>query len=223
MTGIKTKANRDLLRGLRRQPSKKVVLLYSAGADSTAAGLKLLEQGFTVFPLFIDYGQTAVLAETFLAKTTASKLGFKSCRFLKTDLLEQLTKSRLLGGKPTGDKDAWVPGRNTLFMVIAAIYAKQIDADGLGVGYTLDDNFVFGDNDYFHHLAVEEIMSKSFLQPMRVFLPLMSMSKKEVLKMLQERKLLDLTVSCWNAKLKNGKIISCHRCANCIEREKYSW
>ena len=221
MTNIKTKANLDLLIGLKRRPTKKAVLLYSAGADSTAAGLKLLEQGFTVFPLFIDYGQTAVLAETYLAKTAIKKLGFKPCRFLKTDVLKQLTKSRLLGGKPTGDDAAWVPGRNTLFMIIAAIYAKQIDADGLAIGYTLDDNFVFGDNDYFHHLAIEEVVSKSFLRPMTVFLPLMSINKKEVLKMLQDRKVLDLTVSCWNAKLKNGKVISCRHCANCIEREKY--
>ena len=221
MTNIKTKANLDLLIGLKRRPTKKAVLLYSAGADSTAAGLKLLEQGFTVFPLFIDYGQTAVLAETYLAKTAIKKLGFQPCRFLKTDVLKQLTKSRLLGGKPTGDDAAWVPGRNTLFMIIAAIYAKQIDADGLAIGYTLDDNFVFGDNDYFHHLAIEEVVSKSFLRPMTVFLPLMSINKKEVLKMLQDRKVLDLTVSCWNAKLKNGKVISCRHCANCIEREKY--
>lgn len=220
MTGIKTKANRDLLRGLARIPTKKAVLLYSAGVDSTAAGIKLLEQGYTVFPLFIDYGQTAVLAETYLAKTAAKKLGFESCYFLKTDLFQQLTKSRLLGGKPTSDEDAWVPGRNTLFMAIAAIYAKQIDADGLSLGYTLDDNFVFGDNDYFHHLAIEEVISKSFLQPMHVFLPLMGMSKKGVLKLLQDRKLLDLTVSCWNAKLKNGKIISCRHCSNCLERQK---
>jgi len=221
MIKVKTKTNVDLLRGLARHPTKKVVLLYSAGVDSTAAGLELVDQGFAVFPLFIDYGQTAVLAETYLAKTAIKKLGFQPCRFLKTDVLKQLTKSRLLGGKPTGDDAAWVPGRNTLFMIIAAIYANQIDADGLAVGYTLDDNFVFGDNDYFHHLAVAEVVSKSFLRPMTVFLPLMSINKKEVLKMLQDRKVLDLTVSCWNAKLKNGKVISCRHCANCIEREKY--
>lgn len=220
MTRIKTKANQDLLRGLKRLPTKKVVLLYSAGADSTAAGLKLIEQGYKVFPLFIDYGQSALKAEKYLALKSAKTLGFESCRLLATDLFQQLTKSKLLGKKSLEDVDAWVPGRNTLFMVIAAIYAKQIDADGLGLGYTLDDNFVFGDNDYFHHLIVEQLMSKSFLRPMAVFLPLMSLTKKEVLKLLGDKKALDLTVSCWNAKLQHGQIISCRRCANCVEREK---
>lgn len=217
---IKTKANLDLLQGLARRPTQKAVLLYSAGADSTATGLKLVDQGFTVFPLFIDYGQSALSAEKYLASKAAGELRFKPCHFLKTDLFQRLTKSELLGGKAASDADAWVPGRNTLFMIIAAIYAKQLGADGLAIGYTLDDNFVFGDNDYFHHLAVENVISKSFLRPMRVFLPLMNISKKDVLKMLQERQVLDLTVSCWNAKLKNNRVISCRRCANCLEREK---
>lgn len=221
MEKIKTRMNEELLRGLEREQTKKVVLLYSGGIDSTVAGLLLNQQGYEVYPLFIDYGQSSVRAERYLAETVPEKLGFKPSQIIETELMKQLTKSRLLGQKAVNDSDAWLPGRNTLFMVIAGIYAKQIDADGISIGYMLDDNFVFGDNDYFHHKSIEEILSKSFLQPMEVFLPIKAMNKRQLIKLLDSHGYLDLTVSCWNARLENHNIVSCHQCANCLERDGY--
>lgn len=218
---IKTKYNEDLLKGLERKKTKKVVLLYSGGIDSTAAGIILKEKGFRVFPLFIDYGQNALEAEKFLAEKASKILGFETVKIIKTDLLKQLTKSSLLGGKAENDNEAWVPGRNTLFMIIAGIFAKQIDADGICLGYMLDDNFVFGDNDYFHHKSVEELLSKSFLQPMKVMMPTASWHKKDLIALLQKKKVIQHTLSCWNAKFKEGKVVVCHECANCKEREEF--
>lgn len=211
--------NEELLRGLGREQTKRVVLLYSGGIDSTAAGLLLKQQGYEVYPLYLDYGQSSAEAERYLAETVPERLGFKPTQIIQTGLMKQLTKSRLLGQKAVDDSDAWVPGRNTLFMVIAGIYAKQIDADGISIGYMLDDNFVFGDNDYFHHKSMEELLSKTFLQPMEVFLPTKSMHKRELIKILYDSGDLDLTVSCWNAQLENQQVLSCHQCANCRERD----
>jgi len=221
MGRIKTRMNEELLRGLEREQTKRVVLLYSGGIDSTAAGILLNQQGYEVYPLFIDYGQSAVQAERYLAEIAPDKLGFKQSQIIETDLMKQLTKSRLLGQKAVDDSDAWVPGRNTLLMVIAGIYAKQIDADGISIGYMLDDNFVFGDNDYFHHKSMEEILSKTFLQPMEVFLPIKTMNKRQLIQLLHSKGCLDLTVSCWNARLENDRVVSCHQCANCLERDDY--
>lgn len=217
---VKTKMNEDLLRGLQRENTGRVVLMYSGGVDSTVAGLILQEQGKDVYPLFIDYGQSSVTAERQLVENVPVQLGFQPTQVIETDLLKKLTRSKLLGEESKDDSDAWVPGRNTLFMVIAGIYAEQIDGDGIAIGYMLDDNFVFGDNDYFHHKGVEDILSKSFLRPMEVFLPIRSLTKKDLLKRLSDAGMLDLTVSCWNAQYNDGKITSCHECANCKEREK---
>lgn len=219
---IKTKYNEDLLKGLQRKKTKKVVLLYSGGIDSTAAGIILKEKGYQVFPLFIDYGQTALETESFLVQKASKILGFEPVKIIKTNLLKQLTKSRLLGGKATDDDQAWVPGRNTLFMIIAGIFAKQIDADGICLGYILDDNFVFGDNDYFHHKNIEELLSKSFLQPMAVMMPTVSWQKKDLINLLKKKNVLKYTVSCWNAIIKNKKLIVCGQCANCLERKDFN-
>lgn len=222
MEHIKTRLNEDLLKGLQRQPTRKVVLLYSGGIDSTAAGLLLREERYQVWPLFIKYGQSAQAAEEYLVRTAPEKLGFESTRTIETDLLKQLTRSRLLGQQSISDSDAWVPGRNTLFMILAGIYAKQIDADGISIGYMLDDNFVFGDNDFFHHQAIEGVLSRSFLQPTRVLLPTMASHKKDLIRLLYEKGALDLTVSCWNAQVLEDRVISCHQCANCQERNQFT-
>ncbi|MBU0999992.1 7-cyano-7-deazaguanine synthase [Patescibacteria group bacterium] len=221
METAKTKMNEELLKGLQREPTHKAVLLYSGGIDSTAAGLLLKQEGYSIWPLFIKYGQSAQAAEEYLVRTSTEKLGFEPTRTIETDLLKQLTRSRLLGQTSVDDSDAWVPGRNTLFMVLAGIYAKQIDADGISIGYMLDDNFVFGDNDFFHHQAMEGILSRSFLQPTRVLLPTMARGKQDLTKLLYQRGVLDLTVSCWNAKMAEGRVVSCQECANCVERNKY--
>jgi len=214
---IKTKFNEDLLKGLQRKPTKSVVLLYSGGIDSTAAGVVLKTKGYKILPLFIVYGQSALEAEKYLVQKTASKLKFEPVKMIKTDLLKHLTKSSLLGGKAGNDNQAWVPGRNTLFMIIAGIFAKQVDADGICLGYMLDDNFVFGDNDYFHHKNIEDLLSKSFLQPMAVMMPTAGWQKKDLIALLKRRNVLKYTVSCWNAKIKNKKVIICGQCANCLE------
>ena len=215
---VKTKFNEDLLKGLQRKPTKSVVLLYSGGIDSTAAGVVLKTKGYKIFPLFIDYGQSALEAEKYLMQKMSAKLKFEPVKIIKTDLLKHLTKSSLLGRKAGDDSEAWVPGRNTLFMVIAGIFAKQIDADGICLGYMLDDNFVFGDNDYFHHKNIEELLSKSFLQPMAVMMPTVGWQKKDLITLLKKKNLLQYTVSCWNAKIKKNKVTVCGECANCLER-----
>jgi len=217
---VKTKFNEDLLEGLKRKETKKVVLLYSGGVDSTAAGVTLKEEGYEICPLYIDYGQSARVAELFLCKKGAKKAGFKPLKVIKTNLMKDLSKSKLLGKAAKDDNDAWVPGRNTLFMIIAGIYAQQLDADGITIGYMLDDNFVFGDNDYFHHKAIEESLSKSFLRPLKVFMPIVNKTKKELIDLLDKYQLTKMTVSCWNAKVIEGKVEVCHQCANCLERDK---
>ncbi|MFA5895077.1 MAG: 7-cyano-7-deazaguanine synthase [Candidatus Shapirobacteria bacterium] len=216
---IKTKMNVDLLAGLSRKRTKKVVLLFSGGIDSLGVGLLLKDKKFKIYPLFLDYGQTASVAEQYLVEKVPSLAGFEPTKVIKTDLMHNLSKSRLLGQESVNDDDAWVPGRNTLFMTIAGIYAQQIDADGIAIGYMKDDNFVFGDNDYFHHLEVAQLLSKSFLRPMKVYMPAIAKTKLDLIKLIKSKNLLEATTSCWNAKLENDQIIECGLCANCLEKK----
>lgn len=209
-----------LMKGLEREPTGSLVLLYSGGADSTAAGLMLTQMGFTIHPVYFDYGQSAQDAERFLVTTAPQRLGFEKTTIIPTDLLTQLSQSSLLGGEAKDDTAAWVPGRNTLFMLAAGIYGHQINADGIAIGYMLSDQGVFGDSNYIHHKMMEVLLAQTLSRPMDVHLPLAQMTKADVLHYLNDRSFLDLTVSCWNAKIVDNTIQTCHECANCIEREE---
>lgn len=209
-----------LMNGLERESTGRLVLLYSGGADSTAAGLMLAQMGYAIHPVFFDYGQTALEAERFLVTTAPQRLGFEKTTIIKTDLLAQLSQSSLLGGEATDDTAAWVPGRNTLFMLAAGIYGHQINADGIAIGYMLSDQGVFGDSNIMHHKMMELLLAQTLSRPMDVHLPLAQMMKAGVLGYLNDRSFLDLTVSCWNARLENGDITTCRKCANCLEREE---
>jgi len=217
---IKTTSQEAMLRGLQREKTNRAVLLYSAGADSTATGVILREEGKEIHPLFIDYGQTAREAEECLVSKGSLLLGFEKPKILRTDILTQLSTSELLGGNAINDTNAWVPGRNSLFLLYAGIYAHQIDADGVAIGFMLDDTGVFGDSDYIHHKTLELLLTQTLSRPMEMFLPIKSETKESVFRILFERGIVDLTVSCWNATVANNQVVTCHNCANCVEREK---
>ena len=221
MMKIKTRFNIETLKGLQRKETHKVVLLHSGGIDSTAAGILLKEEGYSLYPLFFDYKQSPVEVERFCVGLLAKELGFNEAKEIKVDFLKELSKSLFLGGKPFTDDEAYVPGRNTVFMVMAGIHAYEINADGVAIGYMMDDNFVFGDNMFAHHMLMEVVLSETFLRPMKVFMPTKSYTKGHLMGILNRYGVLDKTVSCWNPTLKNGKVVECGKCANCVEKYQY--
>lgn len=201
------------LKGLDRKENKSVVVLTSSGVDSTAVCKKMKELGYMVYGLFIDYGQMASDAEWNTLKKQKS-LGI-------IDGLDTITLELplwVVPHKAETDFEGWIPGRNTLFMVLAGIKALQLDADGIAIGFAKMDCGVFGDNNYVHHRVVESLLSLSLSRPIKVFTPIMNMDKKELLEYVKDIP----TVSCWFATFdKTGKISVCGKCPNCRERMRY--
>jgi len=215
---VKTKWNVDFLDGLKRVKTNRVVLLYSSGIDSTATAILLKEQGYEVFPLFIYYGQSNSEVESKLADEGACYLGLNKVQKIEISNLATLCSSKLMGGEAINAKDAWLPARNTLFLILGGIYAQTVNADAISIGYGTYDNFVFGDNMLVHHQLVEVLLTLSLVREIEVVLPIKSMDKTEVANIVRSHGMLDLTVSCWNAKWEDGKVVVCNKCANCLER-----
>lgn len=197
---------------LKRKETKSVVVLVSGGPDSAAVAMKMREIGYSVHGLFIDYGQAAFDVENEVVEDYAKTLGFTSMTCVKARIpFWKIPKSAKT------DEEGWIPGRNTIFMALAAIFAKSIDADGIAIGFMTDDLGVFGDNNLTHHLLIQTLMSLSLSSYMKVFLPIKHMTKGEVLDYVKDV----VTVSCWFPIIKDGRIVVCGECPNCVERMKY--
>jgi 7-cyano-7-deazaguanine synthase in queuosine biosynthesis len=167
-------------------------------------------------PMFFAYGQPSQEAEQHVAERVCGILELQNLHSFKLDLgtIPELN----IGDHWDTDRTAWVPGRNTAMMILAGIYCVTADADAISIGYTLDDNFVFGDNDMVHHKLIEATLCASMSRPVQVLLPLSSKPKSFAISMVDEANLLSLTVSCWNAELVNDDVVVCGACENCIER-----
>lgn len=222
---MKTTHKEMIKKGLERKLTKKVVVLTSGGADSAASSAKLSEEGYEVYGLFVDYGQLNLDAELYCVKNWVMTSDDKAKTKPLIDLfILRLPKSLcvLLGMKynPKNDDEAYLPFRNTLFMILASMYAHRINADGISVGLMKEDVGVFPDSNMEHHKSVEDLITYSAARSYKVFLPTKDCSKSEIMEICNKWNL--KTVSCWSAKLIDtvyGLVIKvCGECAQCKER-----
>lgn len=201
----------QILEGIDRKPTKKLIALASGGVESTTSILLMKDRGYKIHGLFLDYGQPSMEAERKVVNKLWEQGHFSS---LTIDISGDLTMSFINNWET--DKDAWIPFRNTLFMIYAGRKAIKLDADGIIIGIGRQDIGVYGDNDITHHKLVETLLYHGSGRDIQVFTPTLSMSKQDMLSFLSKREV--NTVSCWNAKVIDNKIVVCGQCAQCEER-----
>lgn len=115
---------------------KRAVVVFSGGQDSTTCLIQALRQYDEVHCVTFDYGQRHH-AEIDVARTLAYDLGAVAHKILDVRVLNELAVSSLTRDNiPVPDyqpdasqlADTFVPGRNILFLTLAAIYAWQVSA-----------------------------------------------------------------------------------------------
>lgn len=209
---VKTTQIQMQLKGMERTKTKSVVALMSGGVESTAVCKKLKDDGFKIIGLWINYGQPAAEAElSCLKKQHEMRL---MDQFFPLNLNLPFWR---IPKKAELDEEGWIPGRNTLFLVLAGILAETLNADGIAIGFMKEDIGVFGDNNLTHHKMIEALVTESMSREIIVFLPISNMSKRELIKYVKGIP----TVSCWFPKIIREEIIPCRNCPNCKERIKY--
>lgn len=172
-----------------------------------------------MYPITINYGQPCWEAEWWAAEKTTTLFGWQTSRQFTVDL-STIVVSGLTGGGATTTEEAWVPARNTLLMVLGAIYAchPDVNADGIAIGYMLNDNFVYGDNGYVHHQLTSTLLGLALSRPLQVFHPAQGKEKSGLISLLRRQEVYQFTTSCWNAKLKGDRLVECQKCGNCVEK-----
>ena len=140
----------------------KVVVLLSAGLDSSVNLYRAAQDHEVVLTLTFDYGQKAAKKELESAQKLARQLQVPH-KVLNLNWFKDFNKSSLLVDSetvPTGTqiqmddkvaseasaKSVWVPNRNGIFLNIAAAFAEALGAQYAIPGFNIEEAATFPDN-----------------------------------------------------------------------------
>lgn len=172
------------------------------------------EQGRVQFPLFIDYGQRARNRELSACRQSMERLGLPEPRVANLAGYGELIASGLTDPRKDVVADAFTPGRNALFLLVAASYAVTVDAGAVAIGL-LDERFrLFPDQSRGFLDESEQFLARSLGRDVQVVAPLMSMSKADVVQLAERMGIRKGTYSCHEGGEK-----PCGRCIACREYE----
>src|ERR1700722_3951338 len=116
----------------------KLVTLVSGGIDSTLMSVLAKEQDFELYPLFINYGQLGEKLEWQACVYNHKKHGLPNPKKLSVSAYGKLIHSGLTNKKLRVKEDAFLPGRNTLFLLAACSYAYQLQSKNIAIGLLTD-------------------------------------------------------------------------------------
>lgn len=157
-----------------------IVTLVSGGLDSTLVARLAQEEGVRQHPLFIDYGQRSRDRELAACRNAMAELGLPEPKVASLSGYGQLIRSGLTDPTLRVLEDAFTPGRNMLFLLTAAAYAYQVEADAVSIGLLHEDTSLFPDQTSAFLREAERMISLSMGRNVRVLAPLSAFHKQDV-------------------------------------------
>lgn len=186
--------------------------LVSGGIDSLLMCEILRRNGENQKTLFIDYGQLSVDKE------------WEACNnILKSSNLPIPNRVNLSGygnfvssgitDSSKSIRDAYLPGRNLMFLLIGSAYAISNNIDKVSIGLILPKIHPFPDQTENFIDKANNIINDCLNIDVKIITPLIKFSKKEVIRLVQNYNLpIEKTYSCYS-----GKLPYCGECDNCKE------
>lgn len=198
----------------------KLVTLVSGGIDSTLMSILAKEQDFELYPLFIDYGQLGAKLEWEACIYNHVKHQLPTPKKVRLSGYGKLIHSGLTNKKLRIKEDAFLPGRNTLFLLTASSYAYQVQSKNIAIGLLTDKYKLFPDQTMEFIKSAERFISIELNYDITILTPLMQFNKAEVIKLAKSKKI-NKTYSCHLGNLKPcGKCISCLEIKNALTNLK---
>ncbi len=208
---------------------KSAVVVFSGGQDSTTCLIQALSQYDEVHCITFDYGQKHV-AEIEVAKKIATTLGVAAHKVLDVNLLGELAISSLTRddipvpnfteSEASGLPSTFVPGRNIVFLNLAAIYAYQVGAEAVITGVCETDFSGYPDCRDEFVKALNHAVNLGLDKTIRFETPLMWLNKAQTWALADSLGRLDFirheTLTCYNGIQGDG----CGECAACHLRAR---
>ena len=188
-----------------------LVVLMSGGMDSTLVAAMALEDGIEVLPLHVNYGQIAAQREWAACTAICRVLGLSPPVKADVSGYGRLIESGLTSAHLDVNRDAFLPGRNMLFLLVAAAYALRSGAEAVAIGLLDERARLFPDQSREFLAAAETAVAVAFGQDIRIAAPLIDWSKAAVLSALAARGIKG-TYSCHA-----GGEVPCGLCISCLE------
>lgn len=210
--------------------TKKAVVLFSGGLDSTTALCCALARGYACEAVSFDYGQRHN-RETLSARRIARLLGVKLYEIKLAfpwlgvssiiDKKKRLPDCRLSKIGAGGIPSTYVPGRNLVFASIGVSLADASGAEAVVMGPNVIDYSGYPDCRPEFYRALEKAAAAGTRRgaagkKIKLLTPLIRLSKKEIIKLALKLKApLKYTWSCYA-----GGAIPCGSCDSCKLRAK---
>ena len=213
------------------QPLKRAVVLASGGLDSTVTAAVARQAGYELYLLTLAYQQRHAV-EIERAKQVACALEAEDHLVIAVDL-QSIGGSALTGNFPVPkDRDhsdrgrevpiTYVPGRNLIFLSIAAAQAEVVGASVIYFGANVVDYSGYPDCRPEFIKAVEATVQLGTKMGMmggrfEIRAPLLKMTKAEIIRLgLDLHAPLHLTHSCYDPT----DAVACGRCDSCLIRRR---
>lgn len=201
------------------------LVVLSGGQDSTTCLAWATKRFAVVDAITFDYGQRHRV-ELACAVEVARRAGVRQHRTITVDSLKQLGGNTLTGdtGAALGASGAgglpntFVPGRNLLFMTLAAAWAWQLGTRDLVTGVCQTDYSGYPDCRADTMAALQQALRLGLEAEVVIHTPLMHLSKADSVRLAQAEGGLELLA--WTHTCYAGQVPPCGACPACLLRAK---
>ena len=203
----------------------QALVVFSGGQDSTTCLFQAMQQygAANVQAITFAYGQRHGI-ELERAASIAQELGIRQT-VLDLSLITAITHNALTDAQVAIQTDAqgmpntFVDGRNALFLLYAAIYAKSQNIRDIFIGVCETDFSGYPDCRQIFVQSMNVTLNLAMAYDFRLHTPLMYLTKKQTWALADELGVLDYirtrTHTCYL-----GVDGGCHECPSCVLRER---
>jgi 7-cyano-7-deazaguanine synthase len=194
---------------------KRAILLLSGGLDSGSLLFWLINRGWSILPLHIDYGQPTEPGEWRAVKSLLDVVGLEPIVRVSIPEVESLLYEVPDSSHIGNSKEEYIPSRNLLLLTLASMYARTNGVSRIMIGLIKGTSALFPDTSSEFLVSVQKTLRVEF-PGMILEAPYLNRTKFDVVSDAIAYGLLpELTFSCNLLPDRH-----CWQCSSCFDRHR---